>query len=81
MDTVELQTCYWWYCNNCATKNYCDPIAPEFIDNEQEDAYRVINGLEDWQELPEGWENFEMICIPETVICTQCKTEFLTSEE
>lgn len=81
MRTVELQTAYHWHCDECGEICFSLPWNAEFGPGEREEAYRKFHELDDWQPLPDGWEQFEMVTIPEIVECWNCKTRFTTVDE
>ena len=81
MKVVELQTAYHWYCPHCDAANYALPQKAEFTKEGREEAYRDFHGLEEWEELPEGWDQFEMVQIPHIVRCFACHEEFKTIDE
>lgn len=78
LQTVELQTAYRWICEDCGREHFAMPIKAEFGDGEKEAAYREMNDIDDWDLLPEGWDNFEMMSIPEAVACGDCGAMFGT---
>lgn len=81
MKTVELKTAYHWHCEECAYENFEMPQKAELNDESREDAFRHFHQLDAWAELPERWDQFEMVCIPDIVICNDCKAEFSTIDE
>lgn len=81
MRTVELKTAYHWNCEDCGCDNFAVGIKAEFAPGEREESYREYHDLASYETLPENWEQFEMVCIPEKVICKSCKVEFLTYHE
>lgn len=81
MKPTELQLCYKWTCDQCAEVNYVDPIAAEMTDEQAEDAYRKMNDLESWSELPADWRDFEMCQIPQVVMCKNCGESFTAIDE
>lgn len=81
MRIVELKTAYHWHCDECAAENFALPQKAELTQEEREEAFREVHQLEEWAELPEGWENFELVHIPKVVTCTDCGAEFLTMDE
>lgn len=78
---VELRTAYHWHCENCAQENFALPQKAELTDSDRESAFRNFMQLDDWAELPEGWEHFELVHIPAKVVCSACGTEFETMDE
>jgi hypothetical protein len=78
---VTLQTAYHWFCNGCSGVNFSLPQKAELTDEEAEEAYRNFYGLDKWADLPENWKDFEMVEIPEIVVCEHCDAEFHTMHE
>ncbi len=78
MKTVELQTAFHWYCEECSYENFALPQKAELNDEAREAAFRQFHQLDEWAELPEQWAQFEIVCVPDIVICNDCKTEFNT---
>lgn len=81
MRTVELKTAYHWNCDECGADNFDLGIKPEFGPGEKEEFFRNIHGLEDFSELPEDWEKFEAVAIPDVVTCCECGEVFATIDE
>lgn len=81
MQTVELKTAYFWHCDNCGAANFALPAKPEMVDEDREQVYRHFNNLDEYVELPDGWEQFEIITIPKVVTCWTCYAEFATIDE
>lgn len=72
MNTVELQQAFHWHCDACGASNFSLPWKAELTDEAAEEAYRKFHMLDDWQELPDGWRDFEIVTIPRQVKCNQC---------
>ena len=81
MRTVELNTAYHWNCDDCGADNFSVAVHVEFAPGEHELAYRRLNDLDEWAELPDHWEQFELVTIPATVKCSECGAEFATVED
>lgn len=81
MRTVELNTAYHWHCDDCGADNFSLALRVEFPPGEHEQAYRHLNDLDDWADLPEDWDQFELVTIPTTVQCSECGREFATVED
>ena len=78
---VELKTAYHWHCENCAAVNFALPEKAELTEAQREEAYREFHEMEEWEELPEGWERFDMVWIPDFVTCSECGETFGTLDE
>lgn len=78
--TVELRQAFTWVCDDCLALNVQIPKLSELTDEDREHAYRQFHSMEDWQELPEDWRDFQMCWVPPTVTC-QCGAEFQTELE
>ena len=76
MPTVELQTAYRWHCDKCSAENFAVPEKAELIDDEREEAYRKYHDVEEWEELPEGWSDFDLVWLPKLVTCKDCGEQF-----
>lgn len=81
MLTVELRPAYVWTCETCASVNFCQGMTWEGSDEDREAMFREFHELEDWQELPNNWRDFEPVYVPETVKCHHCSEEFSTRDE
>ncbi len=81
MRSVELQTAYHWHCDDCGAENFAMPVKAEFGPGEREEAYRQYHEMEEFEELPDHWQDFEMVMLPHTVTCSQCATEFRAIDE
>jgi hypothetical protein len=81
MQKVELKTAYFWWCEECGEVNFALPKKAELTEDGKEEAYREYHGLSPWDELPDGWQDFELVMIPETVHCQKCGREFATYDE
>ena len=81
MQRVELKTAYHWICEECCEDNFALPQKAELTDEAREDAFRQINDLQEWDELPEGWQCFDLVCIPNIVTCKKCGEKFTTVDE
>lgn len=81
MVIVELKTAYHWHCDNCSAENFALPEKAELTDSQAESAYRVLNMMDCFEELPQHWRQFEMVCIPNIVTCSECGHQYLTSDE
>lgn len=79
--SVELQMAYHWHCDECGQSNFSMPIKAEFALGEKEEAFRKVNEVDEWSELPDGWQDFECVTLPDTVSCSRCGTEFDTVDE
>lgn len=81
MKTVELKMAYHWNCEDCGADNFAVAARAEFAPGEREELYRDYHGMASYETLPENWEQFELVSIPEIVTCTDCKAEFKTIHE
>lgn len=84
MAKVRLLTAYCWDCPNCAAENFARSQAAELSLEDREAIYRHFRhfheDLEPWQELPEGWDQFEAVTFPEKVRCCKCHQVFDTED-
>lgn len=81
MKSVELKTAYWWHCEECGSENFSRSIKIELAPGEKEEVYRSFHDLDDYAELPEGWDQFETCHIPDEVCCSFCGAKFATVNE
>lgn len=81
MQTVELKTAYWWHCEECAAENFTMPMKAEMTDSDAEELFRESHSLHEWESLPDNYRDFEMVCIPDEVTCSECGTNFATKDE
>lgn len=81
MKSVELRTAYCWHCDECSELNFCESVIYETTEAEKEEVYRYFHDLEDYDELPDNWRDFQTVCKPGIVKCRQCNTEFETEDE
>jgi len=78
---VELRTAFYWRCEDCGFDNFDLPHKLDLDEGQLEDAYRDMNDIEDFQELPADWRNFEVCQIPAKVTCEQCGSTFLAVDD
>ncbi len=73
MRKVEVELVAVWRCPDCGVSQRVKPR--ELTADEAEDTVRLIEGLEEWQEVDpsraEGW-----VAIPELIVCSKCGSEF-----
>lgn len=81
MRSVELKTAYHWHCEYCGHANFALPQKAELTEEDAELAYRKFHELDQWAELPEGWRQFELIQIPDTVMCEECLNSYVAIDE
>ena len=81
MKSVELRTAYCWHCDECSELNFCESVVCETTGAEKEEIYRYFHDLDEDDELPDRWQDFETVCRPDTVKCKKCGTEFKTEHE
>ena len=75
---VNLQTAFEWTCPSCESSNFASSWAAEDSDAELEAAYRECHEIDDWQELPKGWQE-KMCMAPLQVVCRSCKERYPTN--
>lgn len=70
---VELERAFIWHCSVCG-RRHVQRGTPVVFESEEdrEQSYREINGLEAWQELPDDFEHFEAHTVPAKVRCKSC---------
>lgn len=73
---AELLTAFCWYCDECGALNFCEPQRAELNEEQREEAYRHFHSMEPYAELPEGWQDFDLVESPESVECDECGTDF-----
>lgn len=79
--TVELKNAFWWYCDDCSSKNFDHAVDAEFNDDdEREEVFRAFNDLEEWEDLPDNWRDFELMSSPRFVTCQSCSARFSTED-
>lgn len=76
LQTVELKTAYHWLCEECGRDNYSLPMKMEFAPGEKEEYFRKFHRMEAFEELPDEWEMFECVHIPDEVECQACHAVF-----
>lgn len=81
LPTVELKTAYQWFCEECGESNFEMSQKAELTEESREEAYRDFHEMDEWEVLPEGWEQFELVMIPDIVECNRCKSKFQTKDE
>lgn len=80
---VNLKVGYWFTCEDCDQDNFIIPEPITLADvgfDGREEAYRHLNGLDDWAELPVDWDQFEVSSMPTTVKCSECGSEFKAAD-
>lgn len=81
MKTATLKTAYYWDCDECGHRNFALPISAEVSDDLLEQCYRDFFDMEEWQELPDSWRQFEMVKIPAEVTCQTCCETFAAYDD
>lgn len=81
MKIVELKTAYHWHCEDCGADNFALPQKAEMTGEDREEAFRRFHGLDQYAELPDRWQDFELVMIPDFVECSRCGSEFSTDDE
>jgi hypothetical protein len=76
MQAVELHNAFMWDCPDCGRENFCRCITWEPPSEEERvEAIRKAEGLDAWEELPDGLEgHFTMA--PDEVTCPHCDRTF-----
>ena len=73
---VELRTAFHWFCENCGRANFSLPQKMEFAPGEREAVFRELQEWDEAEPLPDGWEEFDMLEMPERVTCEFCGESF-----
>lgn len=81
MSKVVLKTAYYWICEECGRDNYDRPVLAEIVPGDKETVFREWFGLEEFEELPDDWENFQLVAIPRNVTCEHCGQEYETEDD
>lgn len=81
MTVVELKIAFHWHCESCGHENFSLPLRREFTEDEARQFYRQTRGLEDYEPLPDGWDQFQVSMIPTLVTCQSCCNQFEATEE
>lgn len=81
MNKVVLKTAYYWICEECGRDNYDRPVLAEIVPEDKEMVFRQWNCLALDDELPEDWENFQLVAIPRKVTCEHCGREYETEDD
>lgn len=77
---VELHPAHIWTCEDCGRDNFERCVEAEMPDDERAEMFRKFHHMQEYEELPEGWEGFGMVTAPEEVTCQHCGAEFETEE-
>lgn len=78
---VELRSAFHWFCEACGRTNFSLPAKMEFAPGEKAEVFRNVHAWAEDEPLPEGWEQFEMLEMPERVRCGYCGAEFDTTAD
>lgn len=82
MDTgIELRTAYYWDCPNCKNGNFVLPEIANVSPEEKEESFRHFHQIEQGFPLPEGWEDFALVYIPNMCKCSLCGKEFFVNQD
>ena len=81
MKTVELRTAFCWHCEKCSELNFTEPVVYECSPEERGDLFRKFHDMNEWSELPEGWQQFQAVYCPDVVKCCKCGSEFKAIDE
>lgn len=82
MKKAFLYDAWGWDCDECGRQNFALAIYREFPDLKEKAAlYRLSKGLDEDDELPEGWEEFDCLMFPDQVTCAHCHEDFETETE
>jgi hypothetical protein len=82
MDIIKLKAAFTFICPACGCENYITPLTNEdTTPDEREEFFRIMLDLEEWQDLPEGWESQEIAFQPEIVECAKCDKEYATCSQ
>lgn len=75
MERVEIEFVQQWQCPVCQIANRV------VLDDEQvtEERFREFFEYEQWEELPAGWEDASLGCLPRQVTCPKCHQVFQTN--
>lgn len=71
-----LRPAFVWTCDACGRENFVHVTIPEYGPGEKEAAFREMEQLEAWQELPDNWDQFQTYCCPERVECPCCHKHY-----
>ncbi len=75
---AELKTAYHWHCEHCSAENFALPAKTELTEYEREMAFRQHYEMSHWEALPDDWQLFELVWIPDEVTCEECGATFPT---
>lgn len=75
-----MRQAFVWTCDECGRDNFELAVIAEMSPGDREECYRSFHGMEDYEELPEDWQQFEMVMAPNSVKCPSCGEEFDTTE-
>lgn len=78
MRRVEIHQAFIWTCDECGRDNFERAIIQEMGPEEREQCFREYHRMEDHEELPDDWQNFDMVMAPNSVKCPACGEEFDT---
>ena len=73
--TVPVRVVYEWTCEDCGRDNICRPIsAEEDMPADEAAEAKAALGIEPWEEG-------QLVCVPDTVTCAYCGSEFRTPND
>jgi len=82
MEKARLLTAYVWDCDSCGAENFERSQVAEFVDDEdREDVFRKFHNLPLYADLPEGWQDFQLVTRPDTVTCGECGMKYEATED
>lgn len=81
MTSVRLMQAYYWQCEDCGQDNYDRGVLAEFGPGEKEQAFREFHDLGPEEPLPENWDQFQLVTIPDEVECGSCHRRWTTVDD
>lgn len=78
---ARLFTAYEWTCEECGRNNFESCVHAELPPDERAELFRRAEGLSEFELLPDGWMDMELVTIPDEVKCQHCGEEFETVDD
>ena len=79
--SVDIRPAFHFFCEECAAENFFLPRAVEIPPDELEEVYRAEKELDPWESLPDDWNDFEIVEIPELIQCGECDAVFVPAAD
>jgi len=67
-----LEQIFRWECPSCNHTNYSQPVKQEVDPAQKEDELREQLGINEWDPLPDDFDQYVLMGPPQEVVCGEC---------